>query len=85
MDINCTLPTDPGNRNKVVGVAGEHLPKVHFAGLGFALTDSLTSTPIEPMIDFDTMIYGSPHGGTLLSIPGRNFGAVLPKIPAGQN
>ena len=60
LDVTCTVPTNPSNSDKAIAVAGDHLPKVHFAGLGFAIDDvSLTATTIEPVIGLDTNIVAS--------------------------
>jgi hypothetical protein len=77
LDITCKIPTNPLDGNKAVSIAGNHLPKVHFEGIGFAITDGLTATSIQPEILIPSMLNGSPAGGTILTIPGRNFGFAM--------
>ena len=52
------------------------MPKVHFAGLGFAMNnnDGLTNTEIEPTLNIDSNIESCLSGGTLITIKGNNFG-----------
>jgi hypothetical protein len=50
---------------------------VHFEGLGFAITEGLTSEPVAPIININSYLYGSMSGGTILTIPGRNFGFAM--------
>ena len=60
LDITCSVPTNPSNSDMAIAVAGDHLPKVHFAGIGFAIEDvSLTDTTIEPVISLTENIVGS--------------------------
>ena len=74
ISINCTIPTDSDNNDQAVGIAGEHFPMVHFAGIGFALTSSITATTINAEINIIDTIFGSLNGGTLINIMGKNFG-----------
>ena len=76
--ITCTIPTDADHGDTAVAVAGVHKPKVHFAGIGFAIYDgSLTDETVTPTIDLSSALDGSLSGGSLLTIPGTKFGFSL--------
>ena len=77
LDITCTLLTNANNDNKVSGVAGDWIPKVHFEGIGFALTTSLSATTLELEVNIESEIVGSKNGGTIIPIPGSYFGFSL--------
>jgi hypothetical protein len=75
LDITCTLPThESGNAKSVAGV---HLPLVHFWGIGFANMEQIIEIYIQPEIHLPEALNGSPEGGTILTIPGRNFGFAI--------
>ena len=78
LDITCTIPTNADFADTAVAVAGVHKPKVHFAGIGFAIYDGgLTDETVTPTIDLSTTLEGSLSGGSLLTIPGTKFGFSL--------
>ena len=76
LSLSCTLPTNPDNDNKVIAVAGDWLPKVHFKSIGYAMTTGLVETVLEPEISITSTI-GSENGGLIFTIPGSNFGYSL--------
>jgi len=77
LEIICNIPVNAANANKAVAVAGDHFPEIHFAGVGYALRDgSLTATSLVPVVSLGD-VTGAPSGGTILTIPGYNFGFSL--------
>ena len=74
IDITCKIPLV---NTKAKAVAGDFKPKVHFAGIGYAITSALTATTINPTLNILTNIPSSKNGGTLITIPGNNFGKSL--------
>jgi len=74
LEMTCTIPVNTNNDNKAVAVAGDHIPEIHFEGTGYAIVDpAVTATTLEPVLTVGN-INGSPSGGTLITLPGSNFG-----------
>jgi len=77
LNIACTIPVNANNANKARAVAGDHLPEIHFEGVGYAIVDSnLVATTLLPVSTLGN-VNGAPSGGTELTIPGENFGFSL--------
>ena len=91
MILTCLCPYESQvgvvDSERVIRVAGDHIPTVHFQSVGFAVNDpGILPTEVLPILtmvmnrdgspagDGTPQITASESGGTLITIPGENFG-----------